>query len=135
MQAVKLTGTIHQAMKQIKQPFDKAFTNAFNGIKYFFLHERNGKIQLAVAVTIIALAVCLRGTAIEWIIMLLCIGLVLGFEMLNTAIEKLCDVVQEEYHPLIKTVKDVAAGAVLLLSVITIVIGSIIFIPKLLHLL
>jgi undecaprenol kinase/diacylglycerol kinase (ATP) len=117
------------------QTFIKAFINAFNGLKYFFLHERNGKIQLLVAILVILTAICTGCTVYEWLAILLCTGLVLGFEMLNTAIEKLCNAVQEEYHPVIKIIKDVAAGAVLLMSFISSIIGAIIFIPKLLHLL
>jgi len=122
-------------MKQNKQPLAKAFIHAFNGMKYFSLHERNGKIQLSVAVITIAASVILRLSTAEWMMILLCIGMVLGFEMVNSAVEKLCGIVHEEYHPVIKVIKDVAAGAVLWSAIISIIIGFIIFLPKFIQLL
>ncbi len=120
-------------MKQKKakqQTIVKALGNAFNGMCYFFLHERNGKIQLCVAAAVVALAVGLGVSATDWMALLLCIAMVLGLEMLNSALEKLCDLVQEDFHPVIKTVKDVAAAAVLFASLVAIVIGCIVFLPK-----
>ena len=108
----------------------KAISNAFNGMRYFFLHERNGMLQLAITTLVIALAVGLRITTSEWLFVVVCIGFVIGLEMLNTAIENLCNMVQEEYHPIIKIVKDVAASAVMWASIMSIVIGLIIFLPK-----
>lgn len=122
-------------MKQINQSPLKAFINAFNGLRYFFLHERNGKIQSSVAVITILFTVYVGASSGEWVVILLCISIVLSLEMLNTAIEKLCDVVQEDYHPSIKIIKDVAASAVLWTSIMSAIIGAIIFIPKLLSIL
>jgi len=119
-------------MKQ--QTILKAFINAFNGMKYFFLHERNGKIQLCVAAAVVALAVGLGVSTTDWIALLVCIAMVLSLEMLNSALEKLSNLVQEDYHPVIKTVKDVAASAVLFASLIAAIIGCIIFLPKIIHL-
>ena len=81
-----------------------------------------------------ALSIVLHLHHDEWIIVLICIAMVIGFEMLNTAIETLCNMVQEEYHPLIKIIKDVAAAAVLWVSIISVIIGLIIFLPKLISL-
>ncbi len=111
-----------------------SFGNAFNGIFHFFGHERNGKIQLTVAVTAIGFALYYHVNAVEWAITLLCIGAVLCLEMVNSAVEKLCDLVQPTYHPIIKIVKDVAAGAVLFASIISVTIAAIIYLPKMLHL-
>ena len=117
-----------------KQNILKAFINAFNGMKYFFLHERNGQVQLVVAVIVTALSVVVHISTVEWIIVWICVAIVIGFEMLNTAIENLCNMVQEEYHPIIKIIKDVASAAVLWVSIISIIIGLIIFSPKLISL-
>ena len=119
-------------MKQ--QKFLAAFKNAFNGLWYFFLHERNGKIQCCAAVLVVILAAVLGVTATQWIILLLCIGAVLSLEMINSAVEKLCDIVHEDYHPVIKIIKDVSAAAVLFTSIISAVIGIIIFLPKIISL-
>jgi diacylglycerol kinase len=116
-------------MKQ-QQTFLQSVKHALNGMTYFFLHERNGKLQLCIAITVVAIAVGLGVSATEWLILLLCFALVMGAEMVNSAIERLCDVVQEEYHPVIKIVKDVAAGAVLFISIVAVIIGCIIFLHK-----
>lgn len=59
-----------------------------------------------------------------------CIGLVISLELINTAIERVVDLVTSEYHPLAKEAKDIAAGAVFVAAILSIVIGGIIFIPK-----
>ena len=66
----------------------------------------------------------------EWIAIGFCIAFVIAMEMLNTAIEKLCDVVHQEVHPGIKKVKDIAAGAVLISAIFSLITGLIIFLPK-----
>lgn len=116
-------------MKQ-QQTFIQSVKHALNGMTYFFLHERNGKIQLCIALAVVIIAVGLGVSTTEWFILLLSIALVIGAEMVNSAIERLCDVVQEEYHPVIKIVKDVAAGTVLFVSMVVVIIGCIIFLAK-----
>ena len=69
---------------------------------------------------------------LEWILQIFAIGLVLVAESLNTAIEKLCDYVQPEYDHKIGFIKDISAGAVSFAAIIALVIGSIIYLPKLL---
>jgi len=118
-----------------KQALNKTFANAFNGIQQFFKTERNGKIQAAVALFIILIGFYFRLSSVEWILTLVCIGSVIGLEMLNSAIEHLCNLVHNNYHPAIKIIKDMAAGAVLFAAVISVIIGLIIFIPKVLFLL
>jgi diacylglycerol kinase len=118
-----------------RQPLNKTFATAFNGIRYFFTTERNGKIQLAVAVFTILTGLYLQLSAVDWIFILFCIAVVIGFEILNCALEHLCNLVHKGYHPAIKIIKDVAAGAVLFVSAISVVIGLMIFIPKILVLL
>ncbi len=111
--------------------FFNAFVNAGKGMKHFFLLERNGKVQSVVGLVAIVASIVLHIAAMEWVAVLLCIGGVLSLEMLNSALEKLCDLVDEEYNPAIKIIKDVSAGAVLWASMISVVIGGIIFLPKL----
>ncbi len=118
-----------------RQALNKTFTAAFNGIVYFFKTERNGKIQAAVAVCILLAATYLRISSSEWIIVLLCIAGVIGLEMINTALEHLCNHVHKDYHPSIKIIKDIAAAAVLFVAVISVIAGLIIFVPKILPLL
>lgn len=107
-----------------------AFRHAFNGIKQFFITDRNGKLHLTASLIVTAMAFILHVSATEWIILLMCIALVIGLEMINASIEKLCDLVHKDFHPSIKFIKDVTAASVLWVSIISAVIGSIIFIPK-----
>ncbi len=114
--------------------FFKGFLYAYNGIVVFFRHERNGRIQLVVAALVAILAFSLQVSALDWIILLVCVGAVLSFEMINSAIEKLCNLVHPKYHPAVKVIKDISAGAVLWVSVSSGIIGVIIFLPKIQHL-
>ena len=118
-----------------EQKFFKAFAHAWKGIEHFFQHDRNGRIHLGAALASIFAGFIFKISAIEWVVILMCIALVVAFEMLNAAIEKLCDVVHKEFHPAIKVIKDVSAGAVLWVSIISAIIGAIIFIPKIIDLL
>jgi len=118
-----------------RQALNKTFVNAFNGIQYFFKTERNGKIQLFVSFLVLLTGFYFRLSPTEWAFIFLCIGAVMGMEMLNSALEHLCNVVHYDYHPVIKIIKDVSAGAVLLTSVISVLIGLVIFLPKILLLL
>ena len=118
-----------------RQALNKTFVNAFNGIQYFFKNERNGKIQLFISFLVMLTAFYLRLSPTEWAFIFLCIGAVLAMEMLNSALEHLCNMVHHDYHPAIKIIKDISAGAVLFASIISVLIGFIIFLPKILSLL
>ncbi|HEX8278514.1 MAG TPA: diacylglycerol kinase family protein [Segetibacter sp.] len=113
--------------------FLKGFVYAFNGLVIFFRHERNGRIQLLIAIVAVLLGWRVKLSAAEWMVVLGCIATVLSFEMINSSIEKLCNLVHPKYHPAVKTIKDLAAGAVLFVSFISAIIGAIIFLPKILH--
>lgn len=115
-------------MKQ--QPLYKAFIHAFNGLLFFFRNDRNGRIHLLAAMIVVMMAAFLHLAAMEWAVILVCIAWVMALEMLNHALEKLCDAVHPETHPFIKAAKDVAAGAVLVSAIISMIIGLIIFLPK-----
>jgi diacylglycerol kinase len=108
----------------------KSFSYAWAGIRQCFVSESNFSIHAVAAIIAIILSVLLKISAGEWIAVCFCIALVITMEMLNTAIEKLCDVVHKEIHPSIKKVKDIAAGAVLVSAVFSVVTGCIIFLPK-----
>lgn len=113
--------------------FLKSFAYAFNGLIIFFRHERNGKIQLFAAVAAVVMGWGLKISAVEWLIVLGCIATVLSFEMINSAVEKLCNLVHPKYHPAVKTIKDMCAGAVLFAAFISAIVGAIIFLPKILQ--
>lgn len=106
---------------------------ALEGIKLFIYRNRNARIQMVMAVTAIALGFTVSLSSSQWTLVLFCIGLVISLEMINSAIEKYCDLVTTGFHPAIKIIKDVAAGAVLVASFISLVIGLIIYIPALVN--
>lgn len=114
--------------------FLKGFLYAFNGLVVFFRHERNGRIQLVISIIVVILAFVLHVSAADWIILMICIGAVVALEMINSAIEKLCNLVHPKYHPAVKVIKDISAAAVLWVSVFSGIIGVIIFLPKIQYL-
>lgn len=109
----------------------KSFYFAFNGIYIFFKKERNGKVQAAISLLTILAAYFFKLSGNEWLAILLCIGAVISLEMINSALEKICNLHSREFNPEIKIIKDIAAGAVLWMSIISAVIGGTIFIPHL----
>ena len=113
--------------------FIKAISFALQGMKQFFSHDRNGQIQTVIGITAITLGCIVSISSYQWVLVLFCIGLVISLEMINSAIERYCDLIITDFHPRIKTIKDVAAGAVLVASITSLVIGLIIFIPALVH--
>jgi len=113
--------------------FFKSFKYAIHGIWYGIDGQLNFKVQIGVAAIVIGAGFLFDITAIEWCIILICIGMVLGLEMLNSAIESLVDLVTLERQPLAGRIKDIAAGAVLLVSVISLIVGILIFRKYVLH--
>lgn len=108
----------------------KSFGWALNGLKDCILHEKNFRIQYSTALLMVIAGIFFSISATEWVIILLCFAVVLGFEIINSAIEKLCDLVQPDFNLVIKKVKDMSASAVLLSAIISFIIGCIIFLPK-----
>lgn len=107
--------------------FFKSFIYALNGIGASMREQRNLKVQTTVALITIGAGCYFDITSVEWGLILLSIGLVMGLEMINSAIESLVDLVTRERIPLAGKIKDVAAGAVLFTSVTAVVVGVIIF--------
>ena len=103
---------------------------AFRGIKNCLLTEKNFRIQFLIGLIILIAGVYFHISHTEWIIILLCISLVLSLEMINSAIESVCNFISPSYHDGIKRIKDISAGAVLISSLFSIIIGCIIFFPK-----
>lgn len=108
----------------------KSFEFAVNGIKQCFISEPNFRMHFGLAVIAMIFAAFFQVSIAEWVVVGFCIAFVIVMEMLNTAIEKLCDVVHPDIHPGIKKVKDIAAGAVLVAAVFSVITGLIIFVPK-----
>jgi diacylglycerol kinase len=108
----------------------RSFAYALNGLRICFATEQNFRIHILFTIIAIAISILLDISAIEWIAIGFCVAFVIAMEMLNTAIEKLCDVVHKDIHPGIKKVKDIAAGAVLVSAIFSLITGLIIFLPK-----
>lgn len=93
--------------------------------------ERNAQLEAAVAGVAIGLGLALGISGVEWALILVLIGLVLGLEMVNTAVEAAVDLACPERHPLAKKAKDAAAGAVVLAALVSVGVGIVIFLPRL----
>jgi diacylglycerol kinase (ATP) len=113
----------------------RSFQYAFQGIHTLFATQPNAWIHLTVAIAAVFLGFWLRISPLEWCLIIFSIGLVLAAEAMNTALEFLTDLASPRYHELAGKAKDSAAGAVLISACTAILIGSLIFLPKLLHLL
>ncbi len=107
----------------------KSFKYALRGIVKTLFSQRNFCIMTACFLLVVIAGFIFEISRLEWAVIFLCCGSVLGFEMLNTSIECVVDIIKPELHPKAERAKDVAAGSVLVLSVFAVVIGLIIFIP------
>jgi diacylglycerol kinase len=110
-----------------------SFKAAFNGIYIALKSEWNLRFHFFISVIVITLATILKFSILEFSVLFLTIGLVISIEMVNTSIEELCNYVQPEKHEIIKKIKDISAGAVLVSSLIAMLIGIALFLPKLLR--
>jgi len=108
----------------------RSFGYAGKGIRMVFTSEPNMKIHIVIAILVVAFGFIFSISLTEWLFCLVCIGLVFGMEMMNTAIENVVDLASPGLHPLAGKAKDIAAGAVLLCAIISVVIGLLIFGPK-----
>ncbi len=109
----------------------KSFSYAWNGLIKLFKNEPNAQIHLLAAFVATIFGLFLRIRPVEWISLAMVIALVIMAELLNTSIEKLADAVMPKRNEKIGMAKDFAAGAVLIAAVLAVIVGAIIFIPKL----
>ena len=107
-------------------------TYAWRGLCLFFKNTHNAWVQVFFGLLVVYLGFLLNISSTEWALIILSIGLVFVAEAFNTAIEIDIDLTSPEYHPYARDTKDVAAGAVLIMSTIALIIGLIIFLPKIL---
>jgi len=113
----------------------KSFTYAFNGFILMFKEEPNARIHGVAALCAIVLGAILKISQNEWMWIIVAIALVFSCELMNSAIENLADEVSKDKRPRIGKAKDMAAAAVLIVSVMALLIGAFVFIPKILKLL
>lgn len=108
----------------------RKFSNATKGLWVILKEENSLWVHLIATAIVIILGIIVELEPWEWCIIFLAIGLVIGFEIINTAIEYLVDIVSFEYNLKAKKIKDVAAMATLFVTLIAIIVGLIIFIPQ-----
>ena len=109
----------------------QSFKHAFRGIHTLFRETPNAWIQLAATVLMILLGVLFRLSPGEWLVLVIVTGAVFSMEALNTALERLSDYTcNKEIHPLVKKAKDLAAAGVLIAALTALIVGVIIFFPK-----
>lgn len=107
--------------------FRKSFLFAIQGFRTAVATERNIKVMLAVGACAVVAGLALRIDLMSWAIILLCCGVVITAELLNTAVETVVDLVSPEFHPLAGRAKDIAAAAVWMLTLLVAVVGVLVF--------
>ncbi len=112
----------------------RSFGHAFAGIGYGLRTQANLRIHAAITIAVIALGLWLHLNTSEWAILVVTIMIVMSAELFNTAIEAVVDRVGSEPHSLSKISKDTAAGAVLITAIGSVIVGLLIFGPRLLTL-
>jgi diacylglycerol kinase len=107
------------------------FRAAFSGLRRLATSERHFQVHLIAATCAIIMAAFLDFSSLEWAILMVTIGLVLVAEGLNSAIERAIDTTTPSFHPLAKAAKDIAAAAVLIAAVISVLVALLLYGPKL----
>lgn len=119
-----------EIMKKKVKKIRNSFKYAFEGIISAFRTETNMKIHFIIMMLAIIAGVIFNLNALEWIICIILFGLVISLELINTAIETTVDLAMPEINEKAKLAKDIAAGAVLVNAIVAVIVGLIIFIPK-----
>ncbi len=107
-----------------------SFQYALNGLRIFTIQETNAKIQIAAALVAVLLGFLFDISRLEWLAISISIAVVLALEIVNSAIERLCDLYSKSRSPMVKEIKDLAASAVLVTSVAAAINGILILVPK-----
>lgn len=126
---------MNQSDENSRQSFANSLVNACRGLGHLVRHERNFRIHLAIMIVVVGLGACLELNWLKLIVLLITISIVLIAEAINSAIESVVDLVEPDKHPLAGRAKDIAAGAVLIASINSVIIGVVIFGPPLWHML
>ena len=116
-----------------KRGFISSVRDCLNGFSYIISSEHNFKREIALGILALVLSVVLKVTKIEFIIILLVISLVIVSEVFNTSIEKVVDLYTKDYNEIARIAKDVSALAVLTMCIFALMVGGIIFIPKIIE--
>lgn len=106
-----------------------SFRFAFSGLATLLREEHNARVHLVVTVLVLMAGLWSGLSLMQWVAIVLVIALVWITEALNTAVERVCDLVTTDQHPLVKKAKDVAAAAVLISSLAAVLVGLMVFLP------
>ncbi len=109
----------------------KSFGHAFRGLVKTFFEEQNLKIQTTVGLVVLILALFFDISRLEWVLLVFAISLVILLEIVNSAVERITDVLKPRINSYVKEIKDIMAAGVLLASIAATVAGLIIFWPYL----
>lgn len=107
-----------------------SFKYAICGLKSAYKREQNLKVHIMIMIIVIIAGIVLKIDKMEWIICIILFAIVIGTELMNTAIEAIVDMVMPEINAKAKFIKDVSASSVLVFAMGSAIIGLIIFIPK-----
>lgn len=111
----------------------KSFGHALAGWRIALRTEANFQVHAVAAIAVVAGGFYFEISFIEWMAVCLAMAAVLGLELVNAAIERLADLVQPDYDLRVKVIKDLAAGAVLVVACGAAAVGFIVFLPKIMH--
>lgn len=110
-----------------KPPVHKSLRNAFRGVFLMMKHERNFQLEFAAFLVNLFLIFYLNLSSTDTILILMVSFGVLATEILNTAIEKICDFVQPDFDKRIGFIKDISAGAVVLMAILSVIVGVMVY--------
>ena len=132
MRPYRLTPS-NQEVGKIRRKLRKSFSFAIAGVKYTLKTQPNMRVHLGLAFIAIMAGIVFQISSSDWLALVIVISFVFILELINTAIETLVDLYTIEYHHLAKVAKDTAAGAVMVAAGMSVCVGLIIFLPKIIN--
>lgn len=114
-----------------KPPFHKSVANSFRGVFWMLKSERNFQLEVFALLLNLFLIVFLKLNTTDAAVILIVCFAVLSTEILNTCVEKICDIIQPDFDPRIKIIKDIAAGAVVLIAIVSVLVGILVYVKYL----
>mgnify|MGYP001603860771 CR=1 FL=1 len=109
--------------------FRKSLSHALRGVSVVYQSEQSFRLQVMAGVLVFFCAFFFRVKTFEWIVLVLLVGSILSLELINSIFERILDTFKPRIHPVVKDIKDIMAGAVLLVSLISVFVGTAIFLP------
>ena len=114
----------------LKHPMEKSFYYAYQGLKTALYQEPNLRIHFTMALLALILGLILKLQTYEWLLLVFTIFYVITLELLNTVLEAVVNLVSPDIKPFAKVAKDVSAACVLLAAILSLIVGGVLFLPK-----